>query len=87
MAQSTQTLTDCESNFFNADFKKINAIMNKLDTTNPLFATPQAQALKVAQKRQQMLQAFNIISANVNKLKASATFALYHRYPFPPYQP
>ena len=85
MAQSTQTLVDCEPNFINADFKKINAIMKKLDTTNPLFATPPSQALKVAQERQQLLQAFNIIHANVNKLEASATFALYHRYPFPPY--
>ena len=85
MAKSTQTLVDCESNFINAYFKKIYAIMKKLDTTNPLFATPPSQALKVAQERQQLLQAFNIIHANVNKLEASATFALYHRYPFPPY--
>ena len=50
MTQSTQTLTDCKSNFFNTDFKKINAIMKKLDTTNPLFATPPSQALKIAQE-------------------------------------
>ena len=57
--------------------------MKKLDTTNPLFATPPYQALKVAQERQQWLQALNIIIANVNKLEATTIFSLYHRYPFP----
>ena len=84
MNQSTQTLIDSESSFNNDDFSKVHTIMKKLDTSNPLFVTPPSQAFQVIQQRQQLLQALNIIHANINKKEATTTFAIFHRYPFPP---
>ena len=86
MTQSTQTLIDSESSFHNDDFSKIHTIMKKLDTSNPLHVTPPSQTFQVIQQKQGLLQALNIIHANINKKEATTTFAMFHRYPFPPYK-
>mgnify|MGYP001179193089 FL=1 len=85
-AQSTQTLIDSESSFHNDDYSKIHTIMKKLDTSNPLHVTPPSQTFQVIQHRQGLLQAMNIIVANVNKKEATTTYAMFHRSPFPPYK-
>ena len=86
MTQSTQTLIDSESSFHNDDYSKIHTIMKKLDTSNPLYVAPPSQTFQVIQQRQGLLQALNIIHANINKKEATTTFAMFHRYPFPPYK-
>ena len=84
--ESTQTLIDSESSFHNDDYSKIHTIMKKLDTSNPLYVAPPSQTFQVIQQRQGLLQALNIIHANINKKEATTTFAMFHRYPFPPYK-
>ena len=82
--KSTQTIFDDEVPLFHRkEFNRIYAYLKRLDTTQPLFATPPYQALKVAQERQQYLQACNVIMANVNKKESTNIFALYAKHPFP----
>ena len=57
--------------------------MKKLDTSNPLHVTPPSQTFQVIQHRQGLLQAMNIIVANVNKKEATTTYAMFHQSPFP----
>ena len=86
MDQSTQTILDTESSFNNEDFGKVHTILKKLDNTNPLYVSPPALAFQVIQQRQQLLQAFNIFHAAINKMEAITTFTFFHRPPFPPYR-
>ena len=82
--KSTQTIFDDEEPVFHRkEFNRIHYYMKRLDTTQPIFATPQFQALKVAQQRQQWLQACNVIFAEVNRKESCEIFALYARHPFP----
>ena len=82
--KSTQTVFDDEESLFHREeFNRIYTFMKRLDTTHPIFATPPYQALKVAQQRQQWLQACNVIMANVNKKESTDIFALYAKHPFP----
>ena len=82
--KATQTIFDDEVPLFHRkEFNRIYAYLKRLDTTQPLFATPPYQALKVAQERQQYLQACNVIIANVNKKESTDIFALYAAHPFP----
>ena len=82
--KSTQTIFDDEEPVFHRkEFNRIYNYMKRLDTTQPLFATPPYQALKVAQQRQQWLQACNVIFAEVNRRESTEIFALYARHPFP----
>ena len=85
--EATQTFIDTESSFYNDDYSKIHAIMKRLDTSNPLHVTQPSQAFQVIQNRQGLLQAMNILVANVNRKEATTTYALFHQAPFPPYKP
>ena len=84
--EATQTFIDTESSFYNDNYSKIHAILKKLDTSDPLHVTSPSQILHVIQQRQGLLQAMNIIIANVNIKEATTTFAVFNRSPFPPYK-
>ena len=82
--KATQTYIDTDASFYNESYAKIHAILKKLDTSNPLYATPHSQILHVIQQRQGLLQSMNLIIANVNIKEASTTFAMFNRAPFTP---